>query len=127
MNALLQNGYTRAWTALGCDIARPKAVLCISAHWFVAGTEVTVSTAPRTIHDFGGFPGELYRVNYPAAGDPALARRVQQLLAPLPVRLDEAWGLDHGAWSVLRHMYPDAGVPVVELSIDASKPARFSS
>ena len=103
----------------------PAAILCISAHWFVPETGVTVSTAPRTIHDFGGFPAPLYQVQYPAPGDPALARRVQQMLAPLPVTLDERWGLDHGTWSVLTHVYPKADVPIVQLSIDEREPASF--
>lgn len=125
MNALLENSYTQGWRSVGASIPRPRAVLCISAHWYVPETGITVMTAPRTIHDFGGFPRELYQVNYPAPGDPDLARRVQTLLAPVPVALDESWGLDHGTWSVLTHVFPKADVPVVQLSIDETQPASF--
>jgi 4,5-DOPA dioxygenase extradiol len=125
MNAIGSNEYTEAWRKIGQTTPRPKAILAVSAHWYIPETSVTVSATPRTIHDFGGFPPELYQVKYPAPGDPDLARRVQKLLMPLPVKLDNDWGLDHGTWSVLKHVYPDADIPIVQLSIDESKPALF--
>jgi 4,5-DOPA dioxygenase extradiol len=125
MNALEQNAFTVGWSGLGKTMPRPKAILSISAHWYVSGAAVTVHQSPRTIHDFGGFPQALYEVQYKAPGDPQLAKRVQQLLSPLPVALDDQWGLDHGTWSVLRHVYPKADVPVVQLSIDERQPAAF--
>jgi 4,5-DOPA dioxygenase extradiol len=125
MNAIQRNAHTEAWWAIGSAIPRPKAILCVSAHWYEAGAAVTVATAPQTIHDFGGFPRELYEVEYPAPGDPALARRVPELLAPVPVSLDSEWGLDHGAWSVLCHVFPKADVPTVQLRMDRTQPPEY--
>jgi 4,5-DOPA dioxygenase extradiol len=126
LNALQRNTYTEAWRRMGQELPRPRAIVSISAHWFVPGTAVTAIAAPRTIHDFGGFPPELYAVQYPAPGDPDLARRIQRdLLASIPVRLDTSWGFDHGTWSVLCHLYPDADIPVIQLSIDETQPASY--
>jgi 4,5-DOPA dioxygenase extradiol len=125
MNALAQNGYTQAWNAIGSEIPRPKAILSISAHWYVPNTAVTAMDAPRTIHDFGGFPRELFEFAYPAPGEPALAARVRDLLEPCDVEMDRQWGLDHGTWSVLCHVFPQADVPVVQLSIDETQPPEF--
>jgi 4,5-DOPA dioxygenase extradiol len=125
MNAIQSNAYTEGWSAMGRALPRPRAVVSVSAHWYLPGTAVTAMGAPRTIHDFGGFPEELYRVRYPAPGDPRLAKRVQALLAPTPVSLDESWGLDHGTWSVLCHVFPNADVPVIQLCIDETEPPAF--
>ncbi len=124
LNALARNAYTEAWARLAGSIPRPRAILSVSAHWYVPGTRVTSNPRPPTIHDFGGFPRALYQVRYPADGAPELARHVQALLAPAPVVLDDGWGLDHGTWSVLVHMFPDASVPVVQLGIDETVPAE---
>lgn len=118
MNAIQSNDWTDAWRAIGDSIAKPEAILVVSAHWYIPDTAVTAMDEPRTIHDFGGFPKELYQCRYPARGDRKLAERVRQLLAPTRVRLADDWGLDHGTWSVLCHAWPDADVPVVQLSID---------
>jgi len=125
MNALATNAWTQGWAAFGRSIARPRAVLCISAHWYLSGSLVTAMERPPTIHDFGGFPRELHEVDYAAPGDPELAKRIQILLSPVTVGLDENWGLDHGTWSVLRHVFPEADVPIVQLSLDETKPASF--
>ena len=125
MNAIQNNDWTKAWSNIGKTIRRPRAILCVSAHWYLPATAVTANAAPRTIHDFGGFPRELYQVRYPAPGDPQHARRVQELLAPVRVELDQSWGLDHGTWSVFHHVYPDADVPIVQLSIDERQPPSF--
>jgi len=125
MNALSKNAYTDGWSAIGKQLPRPKAILSMSAHWYIPATAVTAVSRPRTIHDFGGFPRELYEVEYSAPGDLSLAKRVQELLAPISTALDEHWGLDHGTWSVLCHVFPDANIPVVQLSIDETQSPEF--
>jgi 4,5-DOPA dioxygenase extradiol len=122
MNALAENTYTEGWRRIGQKLPKPEAILSISAHWFISNTAATIGSQPRTIHDFGGFPRQLYEKQYPAPGDPSLARRVQQMLAAAHVDLDDIWGLDHGTWSILCHVYPNAEVPVVQLSIDETQP-----
>ena len=126
MNTIEANRNTAAWARIGRDYPRPKAILSISAHWYTRSTAVTAMAQPKTIHDFGGFPQALFDFQYPAPGDAALAARVRDLLAPLPVAIDTSeWGLDHGTWSVLAHVYPKADIPVVQLSIDGTQPAQF--
>ena len=127
MNAIEETAYAAAWRDVAAAIPRPRAILCISAHWETEGTFVTAMPQPRTIHDFYGFPDALYQVEYPAPGSRELAERVHSLVASTAVRLDDgySWGLDHGAWSVLRRMYPEADIPVVQLSLDRSQHPRF--
>lgn len=126
MNALGDNEFTQGWRKVAADIPQPKAILCISAHWLTRGTFVTAMETPRTIHDFGGFPKALFDAEYPAPGNPTLAKEISELVAEPPIGLDHAeWGLDHGTWSVLKPMYPDAKIPVLQLSIDYYKPGAW--
>jgi len=125
MNAIEDNRFSREWGTLAKSIPKPKAVLCISAHWETQDTFVTAMPAPRTIHDFGGFPDELYQVSYRAPGSKWLAQETKNCISSVSVGFDLEWGLDHGCWSVLKNMYPKADVPIVELSMDFTQPAQF--
>ena len=125
MNAIEDNQFSRTWAKFGKEIPKPKAVLVVSAHWLTNGTFVTAMEQPRTIHDFGGFPQELFNVQYPAKGNPELAAETSKLITSTTVGLDHEWGLDHGTWSVVKHMYPNADIPVLQLSIDYNKPAQY--
>ena len=125
MNAIEDNEFSQTWAKFGREIPKPKAVLVISAHWLTNGTFVTAMEQPRTIHDFGGFPQELFDVQYPAKGSPELATETAKLITSTNVGLDHEWGLDHGTWSIVKHMYPDANIPVLQLSIDYNKPAQY--
>jgi 4,5-DOPA dioxygenase extradiol len=125
MNTLGENDHTKGWAAIGAAIPRPTAALSVSPHWYLRATLVTATPFPRTIHDFGGFPRELHEIEYPAPRDPDLADRVRALLAPGSAERDERRGLGHGTWTVLRHVFPDADVPVVQWSGDETQPAEF--
>jgi 4,5-DOPA dioxygenase extradiol len=125
MNAIEENEFSRKWREVGASLPRPKAILCISAHWETRGTQITAMEKPRTIHDFGGFPRQLFDTLYPAPGSPWLAEETKDTIKRTLVALDEGWGLDHGCWSVLNQMFPDADIPVTQLSLDYTQPAQY--
>jgi 4,5-DOPA dioxygenase extradiol len=125
MNAIEDNQFVQGFRKAAAEIPKPNAILCISAHWLTDGTKVTAMDLPRTVHDFGGFPQALVDVQYPAPGSPELARETAKLLSPVLTQEDYQWGLDHGAWSVIRHMYPEADIPVIQMSIDYTKPPQY--
>lgn len=125
MNGIEDTEFSRRWTQMAKEIPTPKAVLVVSAHWFTKGTQITAMDFPKTIHDFGGFPKELFAVQYPAPGNPVLAKETVELIHSAKVELDHDWGLDHGTWTVVRHMYPDAKIPVLQLSIDYTKGPQY--
>jgi len=125
MNAIEENEFVREFRALGQSIPRPNAILCISAHWETQGTFVTAMDKPPTIHDFGGFPKALFDVQYPAPGHPELASQIRSLVKKTEIGLDQKWGLDHGAWSVIKHLYPQANIPVLQMSLNYNQPAQY--
>lgn len=125
MNTLEDNAYSQAWRALGRQLPHPRAILALSAHWYLPTLAVTAMVRPATIHDFSGFPAALFEFHYPAPGSAALAAKIQELLKPLAVAADQEWGLDHGTWSVLAHLFPEADIPVVQLSLDSTQPNAF--
>lgn len=124
MNAIEENEFVAGFKNIAKTLPAPQAILCVSAHWETIGTHITAMEKPRTIHDFGGFPKELYQVQYSAPGSPALAKETQQLITKTEVVADESWGLDHGAWSVIKHLYPKADIPVIQMSLDYNKTPR---
>jgi 4,5-DOPA dioxygenase extradiol len=125
MNAIESNRFTETWKSIGQNLPHPNAIVCVSAHWETKGTQVTAMQMPQTIHDFGGFPQALFEVQYPALGDPALANNIKEHIAQPEIVLDENWGLDHGSWSILKHLFPLANIPVIQLSLDYTQPAQF--
>ena len=125
MNGIEDNEFSQRWHTMGQEILKPTAVLCISAHWLTQGTHITAMQNPKTIHDFGGFPQELFNVQYPAPGNPDLAKETADIVHKTQVGLDHDWGLDHGTWSVVKHMYPNADIPVLQLSIDYNQPPQY--
>jgi len=125
MNAIDDNQFVRGWKMVGKSIPKPKAILCISAHWETSGTFVTAMEQPRTIHDFGGFPKELFEVQYPAPGSPELAQEIFKTITKIKIGLDEKWGLDHGCWSVVKQLFPAADIPVIQMSLDYSEPPQY--
>ena len=125
MNAIEDNEFSRNWAAVGKALPKPEAILCVSAHWETWGTAVTAMDQPRTIHDFGGFPEELFAARYPAPGSPPLARRINELITSVDIGLNQDWGFDHGCWSVLKQMFPKADIPVVQFSLDYTQPAQY--
>lgn len=125
MNAILENQFVEGFRNIAKSIAKPKLIVCISAHWYVRGTMITAMEKPRTIHDFGGFPPELYKIQYPANGSPEWAKKIKEMNDNESISLDNTWGLDHGAWTVLKHIFPSANIPVVQISIDYSKDSQW--
>jgi len=125
MNAIETNEFSLSWQKLGKDLPKPNAIICVSAHWETKGTLITAMKNPKTIHDFGGFPQALFDVQYPAPGNKELALETQKIITKTQIGLDEQWGLDHGTWSILKHLYPKADVPVLQLSLDYTKPAQY--
>ena len=125
MNAIEENEFVTGWMEIGTTLPKPTAILCVSAHWETRGTFVTAMEKPRTIHDFGGFPQKLFEVLYPASGDPELAKEIRSMIKRTEIGMDEKWGLDHGCWSILTSMYPEADIPVVQVSLDYTKPAQY--